>query len=61
MILFSNTFDSGIGVSQEYSGDNKKNRVVPMHIQLAVRNGDELSKLLGSITIANRGVLPNIH
>ncbi|KAI3703845.1 hypothetical protein L1987_74041 [Smallanthus sonchifolius] len=41
--------------------DNKKSRVVPRHIQLAVRNDEELSKLLGSVTIANGGVMPNIH
>ncbi|KAH7842936.1 hypothetical protein Vadar_010859 [Vaccinium darrowii] len=41
--------------------DNKKNRIVPRHIQLAVRNDEELSKLLGSVTIVNGGVLPNIH
>ncbi|CAI9754689.1 unnamed protein product [Fraxinus pennsylvanica] len=41
--------------------DNKKNRIIPRHIQLAVRNDEELSKLLGSVTIANGGVLPNIH
>lgn len=41
--------------------DNKKNRIVPRHIQLAVRNDEELSKLLGTVTIANGGVLPNIH
>ncbi|XP_052211237.1 histone H2AX-like [Diospyros lotus] len=41
--------------------DNKKNRIVPRHIQLAVRNDEELSRLLGSVTIANGGVLPNIH
>eukprot|EP00252_Welwitschia_mirabilis_P022933 TRINITY_DN6355_c0_g5_i1.p1 TRINITY_DN6355_c0_g5~~TRINITY_DN6355_c0_g5_i1.p1 ORF type:complete len:140 (+),score=31.32 TRINITY_DN6355_c0_g5_i1:86-505(+) len=41
--------------------DNKKNRIVPRHIQLAVRNDEELSKLLGAVTIANGGVLPNIH
>ncbi|OWM80911.1 hypothetical protein CDL15_Pgr006942 [Punica granatum] len=29
--------------------------------KIAVRNDEELSKLLGSVTIANRGVLPNIH
>jgi hypothetical protein len=27
--------------------DNKKTRIVPRHIQLAVRNDEELSKLLG--------------
>ena len=31
------------------------------HIQLAVRNDEELNKLLGSVTIASGGVLPNIH
>ncbi|ESQ30372.1 hypothetical protein EUTSA_v10011856mg [Eutrema salsugineum] len=41
--------------------DNKKTRVVPRHIQLAVRNDEELSKLLGDVTIASGGVMPNIH
>ena len=31
------------------------------HIQLAVRNDEELSKLLAGVTIAEGGVLPNIH
>ena len=41
--------------------DNKKTRIVPRHIQLAIRNDEELSKLLGTVTIASGGVLPNIH
>ena len=41
--------------------DNKKTRIVPRHIQLAVRNDEELNRLLGSTTIAAGGVLPNIH
>ncbi|KAL6748258.1 histone H2A [Haematococcus lacustris] len=41
--------------------DNKKTRIVPRHIQLAVRNDEELSKLLGEVTIASGGVLPNIQ
>ncbi|CAI6002639.1 unnamed protein product [Closterium sp. NIES-64] len=41
--------------------DNKKTRIVPRHIQLAVRNDEELSKLLGAVTIAAGGVLPNIQ
>eukprot|EP00293_Proteomonas_sulcata_P008615 CAMPEP_0184293304 /NCGR_PEP_ID=MMETSP1049-20130417/4783_1 /TAXON_ID=77928 /ORGANISM="Proteomonas sulcata, Strain CCMP704" /LENGTH=285 /DNA_ID=CAMNT_0026601257 /DNA_START=48 /DNA_END=903 /DNA_ORIENTATION=- len=41
--------------------DNKKSRIIPRHIQLAIRNDEELNKLLGHVTIANGGVLPNIH
>jgi histone H2A len=41
--------------------DNKKNRIIPRHIQLAIRNDEELTKLLGTVTIASGGVLPNIH
>lgn len=41
--------------------DNKKARIIPRHIQLAVRNDEELNKLLGNVTIASGGVLPNIH
>ncbi|CAL9731304.1 histone H2A.1 [Monosporozyma unispora] len=41
--------------------DNKKTRIIPRHLQLAIRNDDELNKLLGHVTIAQGGVLPNIH
>lgn len=41
--------------------DNKKTRIVPRHIQLAIRNDEELNKLLSEVIIANGGVLPNIH
>lgn len=41
--------------------DNKRSRIIPRHIQLAVRNDEELNKLLGHVTIASGGVLPNIH
>ena len=41
--------------------DMKKSRVAPRHIQLAIRNDDELSKLMCQTTIANGGVLPNIN
>ena len=41
--------------------DHKKSRIIPRHIQLAVRNDEELSKFLGKVTIAAGGVLPNLH
>ena len=43
------------------SKDNKKSRISPRHLQLAVRNDEELNKLLAGVTIAQGGVLPNIN
>ena len=41
--------------------DARPPSIIPRHIQLAIRNDEELSKLLGTVTIAAGGVLPNIH
>merc|ERR1712133_258672 len=41
--------------------DNKKTRIIPRHLQLAIRNDEELNKLLAGVTIAQGGVLPNIQ
>ena len=41
--------------------DNKRVRVIPRHLQLAIRNDDELNKLLKNVTIAQGGSLPYIH
>ena len=41
--------------------DNKKTRIIPRHILLAIRNDEELNKLLSGVTIAQGGVLPNIQ
>ncbi|KAI3868045.1 hypothetical protein MKX03_035261 [Papaver bracteatum] len=40
--------------------DNKKSRIIPRHLCLAIRN-DELGRLLAGVTIASGGVLPNIN
>jgi len=41
--------------------DNKKGRITPRHILLAVANDEELHCLLKNVTIASGGVLPKIH
>lgn len=41
--------------------DNKKQRINPRHLQLAIRNDEELNQLLAGVTIAQGGVLPNIQ
>ncbi|KIM83025.1 hypothetical protein PILCRDRAFT_448962 [Piloderma croceum F 1598] len=41
--------------------DNKKRRINPRHLQLAIRNDEELSKLLSHVIISEGGVIPNIH
>jgi len=40
--------------------DNKKQRIVPRHLQLAIRNDEELNKLLGNVVISQGGVVPHI-
>ncbi|NXT14100.1 H2A protein, partial [Prunella fulvescens] len=38
-----------------------KTRITPRHLQLAVRNDEELNKLLANVIIPQGGVLPEIH
>ncbi|NXG45015.1 H2AX protein, partial [Psilopogon haemacephalus] len=40
---------------------NKKLRIAPRHIMLAVRNDDDMNKLLACVIIAQGGVMPNIR
>ncbi|CAN1242705.1 Histone H2AX, partial [Linum perenne] len=41
----------GLELARNAARDNKKNKIVPRHIQLSVWNDEELSKLLGSVTV----------
>uniref|UniRef100_A0A914RDY6 Histone H2A n=1 Tax=Panagrolaimus davidi TaxID=227884 RepID=A0A914RDY6_9BILA len=36
-------------------------RINPRHLQHAIRNDEELNKLLSGVTISQGGVIPNIH
>ena len=40
---------------------NSKTRIIPHHLLLAVRNDEELNKLLADVTLSQGGVLPNIE
>ena len=40
--------------------DNKKQRIIPRHIMLAIKNDDELGRLLSKVVIVQAGVMPNI-
>nr|XP_056717975.1 histone H2A-beta, sperm-like [Euleptes europaea] len=42
------------------ASDNKKLRIGPRHLQLAVRGDEELNQLFAGVTIAEGGVPPNI-
>lgn len=41
--------------------DNKKQRITPRHITLAIRNDAELDRLLGGVHISGGGVIPHIN
>mmetsp|Transcript_52678 Transcript_52678/g.115489 ORF Transcript_52678/g.115489 Transcript_52678/m.115489 type:complete len:138 (-) Transcript_52678:176-589(-) len=41
--------------------DQKKTRIMPRHIQFAIHQDEELRKFLGKVTIAQGGVIPNVH
>ena len=41
--------------------DNKKSRIIPRHLQLAIKNDEELNRLLSHVTISQGGVIPNIQ
>lgn len=50
-----------VELSGNAARDNKRRLIQPRHIQLAIRNDEELNKLLQHVHISNGGVLPNIH
>ena len=41
--------------------DDRKSCIVPHNLTPAVKNDEEPNKILGGVTNASRGVLPNIH
>ena len=41
--------------------EHKRKQIMPRHLQLAIRNDEELNKLLHAAMIAQGGVIPNIH
>ncbi|XP_043849383.1 histone H2A-beta, sperm-like [Dromiciops gliroides] len=40
---------------------NKKIRITPLHIQLALQNDEELQEVLAAVTIPEGGVVPHVH
>nr|XP_031857344.1 uncharacterized protein CI109_007251 [Kwoniella shandongensis]KAA5524416.1 hypothetical protein CI109_007251 [Kwoniella shandongensis] len=48
-------------LSGNAASDNKRTRIIPRHITLAVQNDEELIRLFKNATIAQGGVLPHIH
>ncbi|KAL5967343.1 Histone H2A [Taenia solium] len=41
--------------------DSEKPRILPRHLQVDICNDDKMNKLLGGVTIAQGGVVPNMQ
>jgi len=50
-----------IEIAGNEAHDQKRQRITPRHIQLAVRSDQELHKLVSDVTISEGGVLPFVH
>ncbi|RIA80902.1 hypothetical protein C1645_837868 [Glomus cerebriforme] len=62
VLLFSSYWtDSIIFFEKDGAHNNKKSRIIPYHIQLAICKDSELNELFGNITIAQGDVVLNIH
>ncbi|CAL1580243.1 unnamed protein product [Knipowitschia caucasica] len=48
-------------LSGNASQDHKRRRISPRHILLAVKNDEEVNKLLSHVTFSEGGVIPNIQ
>ena len=48
-------------LSGKVAAQQKKKRITPRAITLAVRHDEELSQLLQNVTFTQGGVLPNLH
>lgn len=48
-------------LSSKAAVDNRKKRIIPRHIQLAIRSDEELKELMMNVTIPDGGVIPLIH
>ncbi|XP_026483731.1 histone H2A, sperm-like [Vanessa tameamea] len=48
-------------LAAEVAKENNKSRVIPRHILFAIKNDEELNRMLSGVTISQGGVLPAIH
>ncbi|XP_032525255.2 histone H2A, sperm-like [Danaus plexippus] len=48
-------------LATEVAKENNKTRVIPRHILFAIKNDEELNRMLSGVTISQGGVLPAIH
>ena len=50
-----------IDLAGQCAAEHKKKTIAPRHIQLAVRNDEELNKLLAAAQLSQGGVRPNVE
>ena len=50
-----------LDLAGQCADEHKKKQIAPRHLQLAIRNDEELNKLLAETMIANGGVVGGIN
>ncbi|CAH2234575.1 histone H2A, sperm-like [Pararge aegeria] len=50
-----------LDLASEVAFQNQKSRLVPRHLLFAIKNDEELSRMLTGVTISQGGVLPAIN
>lgn len=50
-----------LDLASEVAAENNKSRLVPRHLVFAIKQDEELSRMLNGVTISQGGILPGIN
>ena len=64
-VYLASVLESLVGEIMDLAGNaakqNKRKRILPRHLQLAVQNDEDLKKIFHGAIVPGGGVLPHVH